>query len=209
MIRILQFILLAILAQTFAIATQGPALLRQNHTIPDTKPSSPSINPEHREIEKYTYDSIRPNPSKTTSSPDTQSTQIDFPKADTPLIKKSPLPFQPEFVAANTADSVLAPAKRTTGQTVLGKFPDYVNMSESLTARRFEIPTKIWNKMSPAEQWAANKKFLDRTISRGDDILLSNPVKNLDEVDGYFRRELDYLINQGYRLTNDGGRLVR
>ena len=83
------------------------------------------------------------------------------------------------------------------------------HQSKLANLEKFEIPTKIWNKMSPAELWAANKKFLDRTISRGDDILLSNPVKNLDEVDGYFRRELDYLINQGYRLTNDGGRLVR
>ncbi len=45
--------------------------------------------------------------------------------------------------------------------------------------------------MTPAEQWAANVKFLDRTIARGDAIRLSNPVKNINNVSGYFRKELD------------------
>lgn len=50
--------------------------------------------------------------------------------------------------------------------------------------------------MSKAEQWAANQQFLERMIKRGDDIILSNPVKNLDDVSGAFRQELDYLIEQ-------------
>ena len=63
--------------------------------------------------------------------------------------------------------------------------------------------------MTKAEQWAANKKFLDRMISRGDDILLSNPVKDINGVTGAFRQELDYLVEQGFRLSSDGTRMVR
>jgi hypothetical protein len=45
------------------------------------------------------------------------------------------------------------------GRTVLGKFPEYMNLSEKIGARRFSIPTSVWNKMSPAQQWAANQRF--------------------------------------------------
>lgn len=93
--------------------------------------------------------------------------------------------------------------------TVLGKFPDYINLTSKLNARRFNIPIEAWNKMSPAEQWAANVKFLDRTIARGDKIILSNPVKNINEVTGYLRKELDYLISKGYKLSSDGTQLIK
>jgi hypothetical protein len=63
--------------------------------------------------------------------------------------------------------------------------------------------------MSKAEQWAANQKFLDRAIARGDDILLSNPVRNINDVPGAFRQELDYLMSRGFSLSADGARLVR
>jgi RHS repeat-associated protein len=96
-----------------------------------------------------------------------------------------------------------------TGQTVLGKYPDYLKLANDLGARRFSIPPDIWSKMSKVEQWAANQKFLDRLIARGDEIVLSNPVKNIDEVSGAFRRELDYLIKQGFRLSDDGARLIK
>ena len=56
---------------------------------------------------------------------------------------------------------------------------------------------------------STTKKCLDRLIARGDDIVLSNPVKNIDEVSGAFRMELDYLIRQGFRLSEDGARLIK
>lgn len=62
--------------------------------------------------------------------------------------------------------------------------------------------------MSEAERWAANQKFLDRTISRGDEIILSTP---LDKVrpGSYFARELEYLGGKGYIPSADGTRLIR
>ena len=95
------------------------------------------------------------------------------------------------------------------GQTVLGKFPDYMNLAGELGARRFSIPTQIWNKMSGAQQWAANQKFLDRLISRGDEVILSNPVKSIEEATGWFGRELKYLSEHGFKLSADGTRMAR
>jgi hypothetical protein len=93
------------------------------------------------------------------------------------------------------------------GQTVLGHFPEYMEKASELGARQFSIPEKIWNGMSDAERWTANTKFLDRTISRGDDIILATP---LDKVrpGSYYARELEYLSAKGYRPSADGSRLV-
>jgi hypothetical protein len=106
---------------------------------------------------------------------------------------------------AKQADSLAA----RSGKTVLGKHPDYINLADDIGAKRFNVPTDVWNKMSKAEQWTANKKFLDRMISRGDDIILSNPVNDINKVSGAFRQELDYLVEQGFRLSNDGTRMIR
>jgi RHS repeat-associated protein len=95
------------------------------------------------------------------------------------------------------------------GKTVLGKTGSYEKLASELGANRFSIPTEIWNEMSEAERWAANQKFLDRMIARGDEIVLSNRVTDINEVTGYFRKELDYLINNGFKLSADGLRMVR
>lgn len=63
--------------------------------------------------------------------------------------------------------------------------------------------------MTKAEQCASNQKFLDRMIKRGDDIILSNPVKNISETTGSFRKELDYLAEKGYRLSKDGSQMIK
>ncbi len=105
------------------------------------------------------------------------------------------------------AEKVVAPAKRASGATVLGHYPEYMNMADSLGHRRFDIPTAAWDKMTDAERWTANQKFLDRTISRGDDILLSTPLDKVKS-GSYFEGELQYLSGKGYRPSADGTRLV-
>ncbi len=40
-------------------------------------------------------------------------------------------------------------------------------------------------------------------------LFLSNPVKNINDVKGAFRRELDYLMEKGFRLNGDGTKLVK
>ncbi|MDI9312807.1 MAG: hypothetical protein QM535_21535 [Limnohabitans sp.] len=63
--------------------------------------------------------------------------------------------------------------------------------------------------MSAAEQWGANTQFLDRMIMRGDKIILSNPVLDINKVSGAFRKELDYMIGKGYRLNSGGTQLIK
>jgi hypothetical protein len=92
-----------------------------------------------------------------------------------------------------------------TGETVLGRYPEYVKLSEKLGARRFEVPMEYWNRMTRAEQWAANQKFLDRTILRGDTIRLASPP-SAAKPGTWFHRELQYLYERGYKL--DGMKLV-
>lgn len=92
---------------------------------------------------------------------------------------------------------------------VLGKYPQYVNMASKLKAKIFSIPTNVWNKMTHAEQWAANTKFLDRAVARGDKFLLSNRLTSISEATGYFKMELQYLSDKGYRLAKDGLSLIK
>lgn len=98
-------------------------------------------------------------------------------------------------------------AERTVGKTVLGRYPEYTKLAGELGARRFNIPTNVWNKMTEAERWAANQKFLDRMIARGDDIVLATPLDKV-KLGSYFQRELDYLFENGYRVSPDGTRLI-
>ncbi len=95
------------------------------------------------------------------------------------------------------------------GGTVLGKYPEYLDLASELNAKRFDIPDDIWKNMTNSERWAANVKFLDRTIARGDTITLSNRVTDLDTVTGSFRKEWDYLIENGYSLSPDGLRMIK
>ncbi|MET0465389.1 MAG: RHS repeat-associated core domain-containing protein [Chitinophagaceae bacterium] len=98
----------------------------------------------------------------------------------------------------------LAATKITSkGTTVLGHYPDYVNLANELGARRFQIPTEIWNKMTKSEQWAANQKFLDRMIARADNIRLATPLEKV-RPNTFYEQELKYLLDKGYKLSPDG-----
>ena len=103
----------------------------------------------------------------------------------------------------------LAEDAAKSGTSVLGKFPDYLELASELEAKRFDIPPNIWNKMTEAERWVANTKFLDRMIARGDKIVLSNRVIDIKTVTGTFRKELDYLVGKGYRLSPDRFQMIK
>jgi hypothetical protein len=50
---------------------------------------------------------------------------------------------------------------------------------------------------------------LDRAISRGGDIILDKPIKDISSVSGDLRKELNYLSQKGFELSGDGSRMVR
>ena len=93
------------------------------------------------------------------------------------------------------------------GVSVLGHFPDYLKRAEEIGARRFSVPERIWEKMTDAERWAANRKFLDRLILRGDEVELAPPLSNM-RPGSTFEREVEYLIERGYQPTPDGTMLL-
>jgi hypothetical protein len=61
--------------------------------------------------------------------------------------------------------------------------------------------------MSPAEKWAANTRFLDRLIARGDEVYLATKA-SLAPAGTYFYREIQYLRDRGYSLAADGWRML-
>lgn len=109
------------------------------------------------------------------------------------------------FFAGRLAALGLVAAER--GTTVLGHFPGYITEAQRIGARYFDVPTSVWAKMSPAEQWAANQRFLDRLIARGDVAVLSTPAAEA-KPGSFFMRELEYLVSRGYTLSDDGMRLL-
>ncbi len=94
------------------------------------------------------------------------------------------------------------------GTTVLGKFPNYINLANQLGANRFSIPKNIFNKMSPTQQWNANTKFLDRAILRNDDIFLSDSPLDLNKFNGAFKKEIEYMIEKGFKVNSMGTKLL-
>ena len=93
------------------------------------------------------------------------------------------------------------------GAIVLGHYPEYIELAEQRHASCFNIPADTWNKMTPDERWAANRKFLDDAIAKGDEIVLATPFERLHSGSTY-ERELRYLASKGFRLDAKAMRLV-
>jgi hypothetical protein len=93
------------------------------------------------------------------------------------------------------------------GTSVLGHFPEYLTRAEQLGASRFNVSAEIWLRMSPTERWAANKRFLDGLISRGDQVVLTTPVGRVT-VGSTLEREIQYLLARGYQVVDDGWRMI-
>jgi hypothetical protein len=112
--------------------------------------------------------------------------------ASTPMIEASSTRAGPQ---AQNQTGYKEALPRANDLIVLGHYPEYVNLSQQLNAKRFNIPADIWKKMSDPEKWVANQKFLDRAILRGIDIVLATPLDKV-KPGSYFEREINYLFNQ-------------
>jgi RHS repeat-associated protein len=112
----------------------------------------------------------------------------------------------PAKVVLGAAGRIAAAARG--GVSVLGHASDgYVSVAKTIGARHFNVPTKFWEAMSPAEQWAANTRFLDRLIARGDTAVLATQA-SAARAGSFFARELEYLSARGYTLSSDGLRML-
>ncbi len=89
------------------------------------------------------------------------------------------------------------------GITVLGHYPEYVELAESMGANYFNVSAEVWSAMSEEEQWFMNKSFLDSAIKNGDTIMLSNTQARPGSM---FARELNYMKSRGF--VQQGNQLV-
>jgi hypothetical protein len=108
-------------------------------------------------------------------------------------------------VVRKGAATALTASRR--GTTVLGHYPEYLAKAEQLGSRRFNIPGKFRATMSLEEKWAANARFLDRLIARGDDVVMATPLDRV-RPGSTLEREIGYLLGHGYEVVDDGWRLT-
>ncbi|MCX6544157.1 MAG: RHS repeat-associated core domain-containing protein [Acidobacteria bacterium] len=115
----------------------------------------------------------------------------------------------PAFAGMGGAETALAGSATATGTVVIGSYPRYLELARELGAKSFNIPRSIWEKMSEAQQLAANDKFLDRAISRGQTFIVTMNVADALKKGGvWLRHEIDYLMARGYTIGSDGRSLI-
>ena len=66
---------------------------------------------------------------------------------------------------------------------------------------------RVFRSWSPTQKWAANVRFLDRLIARGDQVHLATNISTLP-ARGTFAREVQYLLERGYTIGYSGWRLL-
>lgn len=92
--------------------------------------------------------------------------------------------------------------------TVLGHYPEYVELAEQLDAGSMQIPMDQWNAMTEDEQWNTTTTFFDYMMKNDHNFRLATPVEKA-RPGSYYIRELNYLFGKGYRLSPDGLWLVK
>lgn len=92
--------------------------------------------------------------------------------------------------------------------TVLGHYPEYVELTEELGAESMQVPMDQWDAMTPEEQWQTTTGFFDRMMQADHNFRLATPVERA-RPGSYYVRELNYLFGKGYKLSPDGLWLIR
>jgi RHS repeat-associated protein len=109
------------------------------------------------------------------------------------------------IAALEIGSNFLTPEKAAVsraGSVMLGHFPEYIEAGARAGARVFNVPARIWESMTPAAQWVANQKFLDRAIQRGASILLSTDPAKV-RAGSALEREIEYMAGKGYKIVRD------
>jgi hypothetical protein len=102
-----------------------------------------------------------------------------------------------ENAASPATDHGEAP-EGTTGRTVIGEFPEYIQKANEKRARYFD--SRPYD--NEAVRWAANRQFLDTISSAGDQVYVSTPKPAVGR-ESSLAREVEYLTEQrGYRWIN-------
>lgn len=80
---------------------------------------------------------------------------------------------------------------------VIGRYPHYLELAESLKARAFNIPQGQWLAMSAEERWAINRQFLDEAMAADKQIILATAPEKVP-LGSTLEKELDYLASYGF-----------
>ena len=87
---------------------------------------------------------------------------------------------------------------------IIGAFPDYLNLSEALGTKVFNLPPKVWKNTSMKEINKANFKFITRGADKNATFILSNPERMPNQYGIGLKNEIKWLENLGYKISNDG-----
>ncbi|MDW8101216.1 MAG: RHS repeat-associated core domain-containing protein [Anaerolineae bacterium] len=86
---------------------------------------------------------------------------------------------------------------------VLGR-PGYIDWAKSTRATYLDLDPAVYEMLhSAGKWWEINRQFLDDAIAVGAEFHLQLPKAM--RVDSYFQREIDYLLQKGYRLVEENG----
>ena len=96
----------------------------------------------------------------------------------------------------------------TASRTVLGRYPEYIQMAQNLKSRLFNYPTSTWNQLTLGQQYRLNMEFLRVAANRGQEILLSANAYAAP-ANFAFASEIRYLLSRGYRIVDEGWRMIR
>jgi RHS repeat-associated protein len=103
----------------------------------------------------------------------------------------------------NSKEAVIGLHKGDRGYTELGR----------QTARTFlDLDDNVYDRFVAEgyDWWELNKAFLDEQIKAGKTFLLETPYEDVMKLNGgeYFKKEMDYLLDKGYKFNQDGTRLI-
>ena len=88
------------------------------------------------------------------------------------------------------------------GVCVIGNYPDYIDVSDRLGARRFDIG-RAWDALpDAAARWDANKFFLDNMLRAGDTFVWATDRRSV-RPGTWLLRETYYLRSRNVSFPSD------
>jgi hypothetical protein len=91
----------------------------------------------------------------------------------------------------------------TGGVTLLGSFPEYIDLAKMEGATYFDMPEQVWKTLSKFGEeavWSVNRQFLDDSIKAGHSFVITLGEGKI--TGRYLQREIEYLLNNGYNWVD-------
>lgn len=104
------------------------------------------------------------------------------------------------FETAFIKNPTLLNSESTSKITVLGRYKAYLDLADDIDGNVFNIPTEIYDNLTPDEAWKLNQAFLDEAIARKDTFILASKWAEAVPGSAYYH-ELQYLFSKGYTIS--------